>query len=850
MTQETKTNAELLAEYAAGGAGATDAFERLAAEHGGMVHQVCLRILRREDLAEDAAQAVLLVLARRARSVKGEVGAFLHGVAVNVSLRAREAQMVRQKNEEDAAAMMNKRQMALEAGDWKAVRERLDEAVAALPAGERAAVTLHYLEGRPYAEVALRLSIPEGTVASRLNRALGRMRNFFKKQGVEISAAFLGPWLTAEAGGGACPAYLAATASKLAANGGVGAVLSGNATTLAKGVMRMMIWAKVKTTAMACTTIILLGFGGPFLFHALSQEEKNENPPAGETVKTAPTKPGEFRKEKDFAGREWTLTDWQEGERPYKKNLAEREAEYRKKWGEDWAGVKANAGRSSGLYSPGKWAWEDFAVLQGARKGSPGNKAGKPRWQKAQVVVFAPGDEVTAIYVDTAHGIYHIDPFTKEMVHAGVEWKDLKYHTGKNAWIVWDEPMPELFKDGLDGNARLFPSRNQFGQYMTVDPVTGRLYFSQGTRIRDMHATGYVRSVADIRLRYVEKLLPYKVGGKEMLLPAILDHNEMYKKVGAEPVIVGGKRAKPRLAVRTTPLKDFKMAGFGRGWGEKIAITPDGKAVLAGGIVGRGKVEIVEIDTGKVLGEIKVDGALPPSYAADAHEAACGPEIDGLLYCCRHPGCGRGPGRLFSLDPKTGKITRLYDSLMAWPSLEAGGKQEERAAYTKASGIQDGPADAVTLDFVTTCFQNQCPRTGAVVNGGWDGSGLRRYHDGFVTTWIDSQHGGKADVRFGRPEWNEYVSQFAGLQQPPAIGPDGSIYIVDVSGDRSPEMKRINTAWDGDVLVIRISRTDWPKEQPVNGYANQFLSPEKREELRLEYVKKYIANYEELSKIY
>jgi hypothetical protein len=585
---------------------------------------------------------------------------------------------------------------------------------------------------------------------------------------------------------------------------------------------------------------------------------------AGEPAASAPAKPGELRREKDFAGREWQLTDWQEGERPYKKALAEREAEYRKKWGEDWAGVKANAGRSSGLYSPGKWAWEDFVVLQGARKGSPGNKAGHHRWRKAQAAVFAPGDEVTAMYVDMTHGIYHIDPFTKETVHAGVEWKDLKYHTDKNAWIVWDETQPELLKDGLDGNARLFAPRNEFGNYVTVDPVTGRLYFSQGTRIREMNANGYVRATADIRLRYVEKLLPYKVGGKEMLLPAILDHNEMYKKVGAEPVMAGGKRAKPRLAVRTTPIKDFAMAGFGHGWGKKIALTPDGKAVLAqapgqaGGAVGKGKVNILEIDTGKVLGEVKVDGALPPSYAADAHEAACGPEIDGLLYCCRHPGCGRGPGRLFSLDPKTGKITRLYDSLMAWPSHQAGGDASAREsglsarrASSAASGsLQDGPADAVTLDFVTTCFQNQCPRTGAVVNGGWDGSGLRRYHDGFVTTWIDTQHG-RGEVRFGRPEWNGYVSDFGNLQQPPAIAPDGSIYIVDVSMDGlSPEMKRINTAWDGDVLVIRISRTDWPKEQPVNGYANQFLSPEKREELRLEYVKKYIADYAELSRIY
>ena len=50
--------------------------------------------------------------------------------------------------------------------------------------------------------------------------------------------------------------------------------------------------------------------------------------------------------------------------------------------------------------------------------------------------------------------------------------------------------------------------------------------------------------------------------------------------------------------------------------------------------------------------------------------------------------------------------------------------------------------------------------------------------------------------------------------------------------------------------IVHMWRTDWPKAQPVNGYANEFLPPEKREKLMLEYAKKYIADYAQLSKIY
>ena len=61
----------------------------------------------------------------------------------------------------------------------------------------------------------------------------------------------------------------------------------------------------------------------------------------------------------------------------------------------------------------------------------------------------------------------------------------------------------------------------------------------------------------------------------------------------------------------------------------------------------------------------------------------------------------------------------------------------------------------------------------------------------------------------------------------PAVAPDGSLYIADVHEPR----------------VIRIYRTDWPVEQPVNGYAEKFMPKEKVEALMLEYAQEYIAAY-------
>ncbi len=207
---------------------------------------------------------------------------------------------------------------------------------------------------------------------------------------------------------------------------------------------------------------------------------------------------------------------------------------------------------------------------------------------------------------------------------------------------------------------------------------------------------------------------------------------------------------------------------------------------------------------------------------------------------------------MFSVNLKTGKLAMLYDSLAAWPTLEngAGAAKEDASrdfiafrAANKAAGANDGPADAISLRFFTTCFQFQCPRTGAINNGGWDHAGLRRYHDGFVTSVAQTSQMQSEDPR---PEWKgQHVANFGSVQSCPDAAPDGSIWMTD--SQNSDYMFKDELHLKG-TRIVHMWRTDWPKEQPVNGYANQFLSPEKREELMLEYCKKYIANYSELSK--
>jgi hypothetical protein len=146
----------------------------------------------------------------------------------------------------------------------------------------------------------------------------------------------------------------------------------------------------------------------------------------------------------------------------------------------------------------------------------------------------------------------------------------------------------------------------------------------------------------------------------------------------------------------------------------------------------------------------------------------------------------------------------------------------------------------MSLWFTSTLWQTQCPRTGAIINGGWDGHGIRRYLDGFVTTIAGHFIGGFHQPP--RPGWNAGFRNVHHNSNP-SVAPNGDLYIADVNNVRGGKI--IFT----EPRIVRIFRTDWPKEQPVNGYAEKFMPEEKLNLLRLEYTKKYIQNFDENNKL-
>ena len=105
------SDSELLDRFLRGDTASEAAFAALVARHGPMILRACQAVLDQREDAHDAYQATLLVLARKARSIRNRrsVAGWLYGVARRVSAKAKVAAARRRAHERRAAVMAAQR---------------------------------------------------------------------------------------------------------------------------------------------------------------------------------------------------------------------------------------------------------------------------------------------------------------------------------------------------------------------------------------------------------------------------------------------------------------------------------------------------------------------------------------------------------------------------------------------------------------------------------------------------------------------------------------------------------------------------------------------------------------------
>ena len=109
---------------------------------------------------------------------------------------------------------------------------------------DRNAIVLRFFENKNLREVGAALGASEDAAKMRVNRALEKLRKFFTKRGVTLSAAAIAGAVSANSVQ-AAPVGLAKTISAVAL--AKGAAAGGSTLTLVKGALKIMAWTKAKT---------------------------------------------------------------------------------------------------------------------------------------------------------------------------------------------------------------------------------------------------------------------------------------------------------------------------------------------------------------------------------------------------------------------------------------------------------------------------------------------------------------------------------------------------------------------------------------------------------------------------
>jgi RNA polymerase sigma factor (sigma-70 family) len=271
-------NSQLIQEYAS--SRSDDAFKALVDQYVGLVYSACLRQLKDRHLAEDATQAVFLLLSQKAGTLHQS---YLTGWLLTTSRYAcaniRKSEQRRQRREQlvamNPSTQTNSRQDDL--------LDRLDEALYQLKAADREALILRYLKEQPVSDVAEKLGISQDAAHKRINRGVEKLRDYFSRRGITTTSGALGAILSEQVSGaaltGAARNSLTQGILQVCKAGPHGTAAS---VAIAKGIKTMTLLTKLKTVAALALIAVAIGTTGWMISRALA-----DNAPAPQAAAPA-----------------------------------------------------------------------------------------------------------------------------------------------------------------------------------------------------------------------------------------------------------------------------------------------------------------------------------------------------------------------------------------------------------------------------------------------------------------------------------------------------------------------------------------------------------------------------------
>ena len=157
-----------------------DAFRNLFNEYGPRVRNFMMQQGADPGLAEELAQETLITVWRKASlysAEKGSATTWIYTIARNLRTdHIRRQRAWQELTEEHAQKIPSGDVPADEAMDARQRQVRVQAVLKELPPEQVEVVRLAFMEGLPHSEIATRLSLPLGTVKSRIRLAYQKLR--------------------------------------------------------------------------------------------------------------------------------------------------------------------------------------------------------------------------------------------------------------------------------------------------------------------------------------------------------------------------------------------------------------------------------------------------------------------------------------------------------------------------------------------------------------------------------------------------------------------------------------------------------------------------------------------------
>jgi RNA polymerase sigma-70 factor, ECF subfamily len=157
-----------------------EAFQTLFDEYGPRIRNFMMKQGADPGLAEELAQETLIMVWRKAAlysADKGSAATWIYTIARNLRTdHIRRQRAWQELTDEHSQSIPSDDTPADEAFDTRQRQARVQSVLKDLPAEQLEVVQLAFMEGLPHSEIAERLSLPLGTVKSRIRLAYQKLR--------------------------------------------------------------------------------------------------------------------------------------------------------------------------------------------------------------------------------------------------------------------------------------------------------------------------------------------------------------------------------------------------------------------------------------------------------------------------------------------------------------------------------------------------------------------------------------------------------------------------------------------------------------------------------------------------